>query len=203
MLFRSGYLRDIPEIVVMAPKDEDELADMMLTALQIPGPSAIRYPRGIVAGVVRKPRPELLPIGKAEVLANGSDVAIFGLGPMITMAQELADRLEGEGYSAAVINPRFVKPLDLDVVEKFAKRVAAFVTFEDHVKSGGFGAAILEALSQLGLSVPVVRIGWPDQFIEHGKVDQLRAQYGLTAEAAHAQLRPYLAAIRRRTRIAI
>src|SRR6202046_2959953 len=106
-LFDIGYLRDIPEIVVMAPKDEDELADMMLTALQIPGPSAIRYPRGIVAGVARKPRPELLPIGKAEVLANGSDVAIFGLGPMITMAQELADRLEGEGYSAAVINPRF------------------------------------------------------------------------------------------------
>ena len=202
-LFDIGYLRDIPEIVVMAPKDEDELADMMLTALQIPGPSAIRYPRGIVAGVARKPRPELLPIGKAEVLANGSDVAIFGLGPMITMAQELADRLEGEGYSAAVINPRFVKPLDLDVVERFARRVAAFVTFEDHVKSGGFGAAILEALSQLGLSVPVVRIGWPDQFIEHGKVDQLRDQYGLTAEAAHAQLRPYLAAIRRRTRIAI
>jgi 1-deoxy-D-xylulose-5-phosphate synthase len=202
-LFDIGYLRDIPEIVVMAPKDEDELADMMLTALQIPGPSAIRYPRGIVAGVARKPRPVLLPIGKAEVLAKGSDVAIFGLGPMITMAEELASRLEDEGYSAAVINPRFVKPLDLDVVEYFARRVAAFVTFEDHVKSGGFGSAMLEALGQIGISLPVVRIGWPDQFIEHGKVDQLRTRYGLTTEAAYTQLQPYLAAIRRRTRVAI
>jgi 1-deoxy-D-xylulose-5-phosphate synthase len=202
-LFDIGYLRDIPEIVVMAPKDEDELADMMLTALQIPGPSAIRYPRGVVAGVARKPRPALLPIGQAEVLANGSDVAIFGLGPMITLAQELASRLDEEGYSAAVINPRFVKPLDLEVIERFAHRVAAFVTFEDHVKSGGFGAAILEALSQLGLSVPVVRIGWPDQFIEHGKVDRLRTRYGLTVEAAHTQLQPHLAGIRHRTRIAI
>jgi 1-deoxy-D-xylulose-5-phosphate synthase len=202
-LFDIGYLRDIPEIVVMAPKDEDELADMMLTALQIPGPSAIRYPRGIVAGVARKPRPVLLPIGKAEILSKGTDVAIFGLGPMITMAQELASRLEDEGYSAAVISPRFVKPLDLEVVEHFARRVAALVTFEDHVKSGGFGSAMLEALNQMGISIPVVRIGWPDQFIEHGKVDQLRARHGLTAAAAHAQLQPHLAAIRRRSPIAI
>ena len=206
-LFDIGYLRDIPEIVVMAPKDEDELADMMLTALQIPGPSAIRYPRGIVAGVARKAHPALLPIGKAEVISTGrrknADVAIFGLGPMITMAQELAARLDDEGFSAAVINPRFIKPLDLEVVEHYARRVAAFVTFEDHVKSGGFGSSVLEALSQLGLSVPVVRIGWPDQFIEHGKVDHLRARYGLTVEAAHAQLQPYLAGVRHRTRVAI
>jgi len=202
-LFDIGYLRDIPEIVVMAPKDEDELADMMLTALQIPGPSAIRYPRGIVAGVARKPKPVLLPVGKAEVLTKGSDVAIFGLGPMIELARELGSQLEDEGYSAALINPRFVKPLDMDVVEHYARRAAAFVTFEDHVKSGGFGSAMLEALGQIGISLPVVRIGWPDQFIEHGKVDQLRVLHGLTAEAAYEQLRPHLAAIRRRTRVAI
>jgi 1-deoxy-D-xylulose-5-phosphate synthase len=206
-LFDIGYLRDIPEIVLMAPKDEDELADMMLTAFQIPGPSAIRYPRGVVAGVARKARPALVPIGKAEVLTPGSgkhtDVAIFGLGPMITLAQELASRLDAEGYSAAVINPRFVKPLDLEVIERYARDVAAFVTFEDHVLSGGFGSAIIEALNQLGLSVPVVRIGWPDQFIEHGKVDQLRARYGLTVEAAHTQLQPWLAGVRHRTRVAI
>jgi 1-deoxy-D-xylulose-5-phosphate synthase len=89
-LFDIGYLRDIPEIVVMAPKDEDELADMMLTALQIPGPSAIRYPRGVVAGVARKPAPSCCPSAKPKSSANGSDVAIFGLGPMITLAQELA-----------------------------------------------------------------------------------------------------------------
>jgi 1-deoxy-D-xylulose-5-phosphate synthase len=202
-LFDIGYLRDIPEMVLMAPKNEDELADMMLTALQIPGPSAIRYPRGVVAGVARKAKPELLPVGKAEVVRNGSDVAIFGLGPMMTLAEELAAKLDDEGYSAAVINPRFVKPLDLEVVERYARKAAAFVTFEDHARSGGFGAAILEALNRLGLSVPVVLIAWPDQFIEHGKVDQLRARYGLTVEAAHAQLQPHLAGIRHRTRIAI
>jgi len=202
-LFDIAYLRSVPEIVLMVPKDEDELADMMLTSLQIPGPSAIRYPRGVVTGVARKPRPALLPIGKAEVLANGSDVAIFGLGPMMTLAQELGAWLEGEGYSAAVINPRFVKPLDLEVIEAYARRVSVFVTFEDHVLSGGFGSAIIEALSNIGLSVPVVRIGWPDQFIEHGKVDQLRAHHGLTVEAARTQLQPHLASIRRRARIAI
>ena len=202
-LFDIGYLRDIPEIVLMAPKDEDELADMMLTAFQIPGPSAIRYPRGVVAGVARKAHPTLLPIGKAEVLTHGTDVAIFGLGPMITMARELATRLDSEGISAAVINPRFIKPLDLEIVEKYARRASAFVTFEDHVLSGGFGSAIVEALNQLGLSVPVVRIGWPDQFIEHGKVDQLRARYGLTVDAAYAQLQPWLSAVRHRARIAI
>ncbi len=206
-LFDIGYLRDIPDMVLMAPKDEDELADMMLTALQIPGPSAIRYPRGIVSGVARKPRPALLPIGKAEILKDGSanhtDIAIFGLGPLITMAQELADRLENEGVSPAVINPRFVKPLDLEVIEQYARRVTAFVTFEDHVKSGGFGSAVLEALSQIGLSVPVVRIGWPDQFIEHGKVDQLRATHGLSVEAALEQLQPHLATIRSHNRVAM
>jgi 1-deoxy-D-xylulose-5-phosphate synthase len=202
-LFDIGYLRDIPDIVLMAPKDEDELSDMMLTALQIPGPSAIRYPRGVVAGVARKARPELLPVGKAEVLANGSDVAIFGLGPMITLARELAARLDSEGFSAAVINPRFVKPLDLEVLERYARRVSAIVTFEDHVLSGGFGSAVVEALNQLNLSVPVVRIGWPDQFIEHGKVDQLRERHGVTVDAAYNQLQQHLAGVRHRTRIAI
>ncbi len=142
-------------------------------------------------------------MGKAEVLQNGSDVAIFGLGPMITLAQELGARLDSEGIAAAVINPRFVKPLDLELVERYARRVSAFVTFEDHALSGGFGSAVIEALSQLNLNVPVVRIGWPDQFIEHGKVDQLRARYGLTVEAAHQQLQPHLAGVRHRTRIAI
>src|SRR5579872_3623336 len=106
-LFDISYLRGVPEMVLMAPKDEDELADMMKTALDIPGPSAIRYPRGAVAGVARKPEPVSLPIGKAEVMADGSDVAILGLGHMSAMARQLAAKLERDGYSAAVINPRF------------------------------------------------------------------------------------------------
>ncbi len=119
-LFDIGYLRSIPDIVLMAPKDENELADMMKTAIEIPGPSAIRYPRGAVAGVERKPEPQSLAIGKAEVIADGSDVAILGLGPMLSMAQELAARLERDGYSAAVINPRFIKPIDREMLAAYA-----------------------------------------------------------------------------------
>ncbi|MFZ1084628.1 MAG: 1-deoxy-D-xylulose-5-phosphate synthase [Terracidiphilus sp.] len=192
-LFDIAYLRGIPEMVLMAPKDEDELADMMATALQLPGPSAIRYPRGVGPGTALKDEPRLIPVGKAEVLIDGSDVAILGLGPMTEMAKELAARLEREGYSAAVINPRFVKPIDRAMLAEYAARVAAFVTFEDHVRMGGFGSAVIEALEELGSLLPVVRIGWPDQFIEHGKVDELRTKHGLTVDAAEAQVLPLLA----------
>jgi 1-deoxy-D-xylulose-5-phosphate synthase len=192
-LFDIAYLRGIPEMVLMAPKDEDELADMMKTAVSLDGPSAIRYPRGAVAGVARKPEPRVLAVGKAEVVADGSDVAILGLGPMMGMARELGARLDRGGYSAALINPRFVKPIDREILETYARRVAAFVTFEDHVKMGGFGSAVIEALNEMGYAVPVVRIGWPDQFIEHGKVDALRTRYGLTVEAAETQVLPLLA----------
>ena len=192
-LFDIGYLRSIPDIVLMAPKDENELADMMKTALDLPGPSAIRYPRGAVTGVERRPESQILPIGKAEVLADGSDVAILGLGPMISLGRELAGRLERGGYSAALINPRFIKPLDREMLAEYAQRVAAFVTFEDHVRMGGFGTAVVEALEEMGCSVPVVRIGWPDQFIEHGKIDQLRARHGVSVEEAERQLLPLLA----------
>jgi 1-deoxy-D-xylulose-5-phosphate synthase len=201
-LFDMAYLRGIPGIVLMSPKDEDELADMMKTALELPGPSAIRYPRGAVVGVARKPEPQTIPIGKAEVLQDGSDIAILGLGPMMSLATELGERLKHEGYSAAVINPRFVKPIDREMLERYAHRVAAFVTFEDHVKMGGFGSAVVEALDEIGTPIPVIRIGWPDQFIEHGKVDQLRARYGLTADAALAQVLPLLTRRRRATLVA-
>jgi 1-deoxy-D-xylulose-5-phosphate synthase len=191
-LFDIAYLRSVPDIVLMAPKDEDELADMMKTALELPLPSAIRYPRGVVAGVTRKAEPVSLEVGKAEVLQDGSDVAIFGLGPMVGMAQELAAQLKLEGYSAAVVNPRFIKPIDREVIAEYARRVAVFVTFEDHVKMGGFGSAVAEVLEEIGSTVPVLRIGWPDRFIEHGKVEALRARHGLSVEAALEQVRPLL-----------
>jgi len=191
-LFDIAYLRSIPGIVLMAPKDEDELADMMKTAFEQDQPCAIRYPRGVVVGVERKAEPVAIPVGKAELLMDGSDVAILGLGPMMKLATELAGRLKAVGLSPALINPRFVKPLDREMLAIFAAKVSAFVTFEDHVKMGGFGSAVAEALEEMGFSVPVVRIGWPDSFIEHGKVDDLRASYGLTVEAALEQLKPLL-----------
>jgi 1-deoxy-D-xylulose-5-phosphate synthase len=196
-LFDISYLRPIPNIIHMVPSSEDELADMMATAHAHPGPSAVRYPRGAGPGSVIKDQPVPLEIGKAQVVRNGDDIAIFGLGALLPMAVELADTLEAQGVSAAVINPRFVKPLDRDVIRRYAGKVTAFVTFEDHVLAGGFGSAVLEALDSLRLEVPVVRVGWPDGFIEHGKVDQLRARYGITAAAALERLRPYIRTIQK------
>ena len=118
------------------------------------------------------------------------------------MARELAERLESEGFSAAVINPRFIKPVDREMLQLYSRRVAAFVTFEDHVKMGGFGSVVLETLQELGSAVPVVRIGWPDQFIEHGKIDALRTKYGLTVDEAYVQVLPLLSQRKRRTLVA-
>ncbi len=191
-LFDISYLRGLPNIIHMVPKNEDELADMLYTALLHEGPSAVRYPRGIGTGATVKPHPVALPIGKAEVISDGDEIAILGLGAFLPMAQELARTLEQQGFSAAVINPRFVKPLDRDLLADYACRVSVFVTFEDHVLMGGFGSAVLEALSDMQFDVPVVRIGWPDRFIEHGKVDQLRARYGISVETALEKLAPYL-----------
>ncbi len=191
-LFDISYLRGVPNIIHMVPKDEDELADMLYTAMLHEGPAAVRYPRGTGPGVAVKPHPAALPIGKAEVIADGEEIAILGLGALLPMAIEMAARLAAQGVSAAVINPRFVKPLDRDLLASYARRVTAFVTFEDHVLMGGFGSAVLEALSEMQFNIPVIRIGWPDHFIEHGKVDQLRARNGITVEAAMEKLAPYL-----------
>ena len=191
-LFDISYLRGVPGLIHMDPKDEDELQDMMYTALLHDGPSAIRYPRGTGPGVSLKARPQALSIGRAEVVRDGFDVAIFSLGNMLPEAERLARELESEGYSVAVINARFAKPVDTGCVELYARRCDLLVTMEDHVLAGGFGSAVLEALNEADLETTVVRIGWPDHFIEHGKVDDLRVRYGVTAEAALARIRPLL-----------
>jgi 1-deoxy-D-xylulose-5-phosphate synthase len=199
-LFDISYLRSVPNIVHMVPKDEDELQDMMYTAMLHDGPSAIRYPRGTGPGIAVKEQPIALEIGKAEVLSDPGrvDVAILGLGAMLPEAVRLKTLLENEGFSAAVINPRFAKPIDRGCLADFGSRAGIVVTLEDHVLAGGFGSAVMETLNELGLNVPVVRIGWPDAFIEHGKVEALRQKYGLTAEAALDRARPYLATLMER-----
>jgi 1-deoxy-D-xylulose-5-phosphate synthase len=191
-LFDISYLRGVPNLVHMVPKDEGELADMMYTAMLHDGPSAIRYPRGTGPGVAVKEQPVALEIGKAEIIREGHDIAIFGLGAMLPEAQRLAEMMRLEGFSAAVINPRFAKPVDRECVGEFGRRCGLVVTLEDHVLAGGFGSAVMETLNDLELQVPVVRVGWPDAFIEHGKVESLREKYGLTAEAALEKARPYL-----------
>ena len=185
-LFDISYLRSVPNLVHMVPKDEDELADMMYTAMLHDGPSAIRYPRGIGPGTPVKAEPEAIEIGKAEVLRGrpGAEVVIFGLGALLPEAERLARMLEERGFSVAVINPRFAKPIDRECVDAFGEKCGLVVTFEDHVLAGGFGSAVLETLNELRIDVPMIRIGWPDEFIEHGKVETLREKYGLTAEAA-------------------
>jgi 1-deoxy-D-xylulose-5-phosphate synthase len=193
-IFDISYLRGIPNLVHMVPKDEDELADMLFTAMKWDGPIAVRYPRGVGPGTPVKDVPLAIPIGKAELLQHGENdrVAIFALGALVPMAEEIALKLEVQGIGAAVVNARFVKPIDKEMLEFFARSVDVVLTLEDHVLHGGFGSAVLEALSDLGIATPVVRVGWPDQFIEHGKVDALRAKYGITVDAAMEKLAPYL-----------
>jgi 1-deoxy-D-xylulose-5-phosphate synthase len=194
-LFDISYLRGIPNIIHMVPRDEDALADMMYTAALRDGPSAIRYPRGTGPASVVKEKPVAIPIGKAEVLRDGSDVAIFALGALMAEGEKLSRLLEAQGFSVALIDPRFAKPIDRECVKQYGSRCGLLITLEDHVLAGGFGSAVLECVNDLGLAVPLVRVGWPDSFIEHGKQDDLRRKYGLTAEGAQAKAEPLLKAL--------
>ena len=192
-LFDIGYLRHVPNIVHMQPKDEEEFVDMLWTMLNYhQGPIAIRYPRGAGTGAKPKAQPKLLEIGKAEVVQHGREVALLGLGNMFALAQETAKLLEASGTSVALINPRWIKPLDTGTLEFFARSVDVICTFEDHVLHNGFGCAVMEYLSEARIHTPVVRIGWPDQFVEHGSIPILRKKHGVTAEAAVEKIRPLL-----------
>lgn len=183
-LFDIGYLRPVPGLVHMQPKDEDEFADMLWTMANYhQGPIAIRYPRGAGTGVKPKAQPKILEIGKAEVLRHGSRVAIVALGNMVELAEEAARNLESQGISTAVINARWIKPLDTVTLEFFARGCEVLCTMEDHVLHNGFGSGVIEHLSDVRITTPVVRIGWPDAFIEHGTIPILREKHGLTVAA--------------------
>jgi 1-deoxy-D-xylulose-5-phosphate synthase len=194
-LFDIAYLRCVPNIIAMSPKDEDELADMMFTATLQKHAVFIRYPRGAAEGVPIKELQTVLEIGKAEVTQNfsgsrGRKVALFGLGNMHRVARQTAEKLKADGFDCAVINPRFTKPIDAGTTEFFARSADLVVTFEDHVLPGGYGASVLEALNDSGIRTPVIRIGWPDQFIEHAStVEYLREKYGLTVGHAIEQIK--------------
>jgi 1-deoxy-D-xylulose-5-phosphate synthase len=193
-LFDIAFLRCVPNIIAMAPRNEDELADMLFTATHQKHPVFIRYPRGAGEGVAVKEQPALLEIGKAEVTRNfsgggGFKVALLGLGVMHRLATEAAEQLSAQGVDCAVINPRFTKPLDAGTTEFFARASDLVVTLEDHALTGGYGASVLELLSDKRILTPVERIGWPDQFIEHATtVDELREKYGLTVAQVIARV---------------
>lgn len=185
-MFDIAYLRCVPNIVAMAPKDEDELVDMMFTATHEKHPTFIRYPRGAAEGVPIKETPKLLEIGKAEVVRHFQNnakpkVSLFGLGNLNSMARETAELLTERGYDAAVVNPRFTKPIDENAAEFFGKNSDLVVTMEDHVLSGGYGSAVIELFADRRITTPVIQIGWPDQFVEHASsVNDLREKYGFT-----------------------
>lgn len=182
-LFDFAYLRPIPNIVVMAPKDENELQHMLATAVYHPGPAAVRYPRGAGAGCALDENLKTIPIGRAEVLKKGSNVTLLAVGSTVRLAEQAAAVLEGRGIDAAVINARFVKPLDEECIISYAKQTRVMFILEEHVLHGGFGSAVLELLSSRGLKdIKVHCFGIPDVFVEHGSPAQLRNKYGLTVE---------------------
>ena len=183
-VFDFAYMRSIPNLVIMAPKDENELQHMLKTAVDHPGPISLRYPRGDGCGVEMDRELRNLEIGKAELLRSGKDIALFAIGHTVLPALRAAEDLAPLGIDATVVNARFVKPLDRDLLRDVVKRIPALITVEDHAVAGGFGSAVLECLAEEGISdVRVRRLGVPDRFIPHGTQDELRKLCGFDQEA--------------------
>ena len=200
-VFDFSYLRAIPNIVVMAPKDENELQHMLKTAVECGGPASVRYPRGKGLGVALDEEPRALEIGKAEVLLEGADLAVFAIGYAVQPALDAARRLRGEGIDATVVNCRFVKPLDEELLARVASATGKVLTVEENVLAGGFGSAVLEMFEARGLSgIAVKRLGIRDEFVEHATQAEMRRKYGIDAEgileAARALAGPAKPALR-------
>jgi 1-deoxy-D-xylulose-5-phosphate synthase len=194
-LLDIAYLRGYPNIILMAPKDESELRDMLLTAIEHPGPAALRYPRGNGVGVDISREPQTLEIGKAETLREGRDLAIIAYGSMVYPALEAAEKLANENVSATVVNARFVKPLDAETILSLAREHQTILTVEEAYLSGGFGSAVMELLEENGLleNTSVHRMGVADEIITHGDPKILLGHYGLNPEGIAAKAKEMLA----------
>ncbi|HET6670542.1 MAG TPA: 1-deoxy-D-xylulose-5-phosphate synthase [Pyrinomonadaceae bacterium] len=190
-LLDIAYLRSVPNIIVMAPKDEGEMRDMMLTMLEHQGPAAMRYPRGNGVGADIERQPELLEIGKGEILRDGGEIAIIAYGSMVHPSLHAAENLAKEGIETTVVNARFVKPLDASLLLALARTKRLLVTVEEAYLAGGFGSAVLELLEENGLQdkVRVVRMGIPDRLVTHGDPKLLLAKYGLDADGIYTRVR--------------
>ena len=196
-VFDYSYLRHLPGMTVMAPKDEAELRDMMKTALALGGPVAVRYPRGAAVGVKIPEAMTMLPLGKAEVLRNKGSIALLAIGSMVQAAEKAADLLAEEGIAVRVVNMRFVKPLDTELLLSLARdpEIRGLVTLEENVLAGGFGSAVLEALSDAGIQMPVRRFGIGDTFVEQGTREELLELCGLTAPQVAEGVKTFLRAL--------
>ncbi len=183
-LFDMSFLRCIPNMVLMAPKDENELQHMLKTAIDHNGPAAVRYPRGNGIGVKLDQELQVLPIGKGEVVREGKDVLIVAIGSTVQSAIEASEKLEQDGISAAVINARFVKPLDSELILSWGRKTGMVITVEENALQGGFGSAVLEAFQEEGF-VPksFIRLGVTDEFVPHGEQALLRNLCGIDSEA--------------------
>lgn len=182
-LFDYSFLRAVPGITVMAPTNEKDVQDMLYTALQVEGPCALRYPRGTGLGLDLGAQWTEIPVGKAEVLAEGRDVTLLAAGNMVPVTAMAAEILRDQGVSATVINARFIKPLDTECITRHAGRTGRLVTVEENVLAGGFGSSVLELMESAGLSdIKVKCLGIPDVFVEHGSQPLLREKYGLSPD---------------------
>jgi 1-deoxy-D-xylulose-5-phosphate synthase len=182
-LFDFSYLRHIPNLVVMAPKDENELQHMLKTAISCGRPASLRYPRGNGWRGFLDEEIKELPVGKAEVLRAGQDLILLAIGSPVKDALEAASRLQEQGVAAAVVNARFVKPLDAELIVSLVAECPRLITVEENALQGGFGSAVLELLEEKGITgVAVKRLGIPDAFVEQGSPDALRHKYGIDAE---------------------
>ncbi len=191
--FDLSYLRHIPNMVVMAPRDENELQHMIATAIRLNGPVAVRYPRGRGVGVEIDSKPRTIEVGRAEVVYEGDQLCIVAIGHPFNEAKLAADRLRGEGFSVALINARFVKPLDEQTIAEFAHRTRCILTVEENAALGGFGSAVAELLAQRGIADLRFRIlGLPDRFVEHGSQTQLREIVGIDAHGIYREARRML-----------
>ncbi len=190
-LLDIAYLRPVPNIIVMAPKDEGEMRDMMLTMIEHVGPAAMRYPRGNGIGVPIDRDPQVLEVGKGEILRDGGDIAIIAYGSMVHPSLEAAENLAREGIETTVVNARFVKPLDAELILALARTRRLLVTVEEAYIAGGFGSAVLELLEENGLQdkLRVVRMGLPDRLVTHGDGKLLLAKYGLDADGIYTRVK--------------
>lgn len=182
-VFDLSYLRSIPNLTIMAPSNENELVDMMHTALMTDGPVAVRYPRGAGEGIAIAPEPKLVPPGQPEVISAGTDLALIAIGRMVGLAKETARMLTDRGLSVELVNARYVKPLDPGFIRNISSRFTRIVTLEDNAICGGFGSSVLEAVGQQSFPVDVLCIGIPDEFVEQGRVEILLELLNMEAES--------------------
>ena len=192
-VFDYSYLRHIPNLAIMAPKDENELRHMLYTAINMNSPVVIRYPRGNGLGISMDQPLQELTIGTSEQLKEGNDIVLLATGAMVEPCKAASELLAAQGIQAGVVNARFIKPLDEQMIRRLCRDVGIIVTVEDNVLAGGFGSAVLEYINEQSFKwVKVLRLGFPDKFIEHGKRELLLEKYGLTAEGIAAEVSSFM-----------